>query len=179
MEKYCPGCDRFKDSDEFGSDRSTPDGKCSSCKTCHNERARQYNKTHRLERRALTTKQQRVDRRWMNLARHAARRSRVNGVECDIDGEHVLEVFNSQNGLCYWLGVLMKPPIDPYKPAQPSIDRLDDSKGYVRGNIVISCRAANLGRGLTDQRVFRYFCEAITSSAMSKSRPSDPCRRTS
>ena len=31
-------------------------------------------------------------------------------------------------------------------PTRPSVDRLDDSKGYVKGNVVITTRFTNFGR---------------------------------
>ena len=51
----------------------------------------------------------------------------------------------NQNGLCHWLKI----PIDfsmNDKLRKPSLDRLDNSLGYVPGNVVLTTLFANLGR---------------------------------
>lgn len=67
----------------------------------------------------------------------------------EITWEEIRDQFNQQNGRCYWLGVKIDPMdiFDPWNALAPSLDRLDNDKGYVVGNVVITTRYANLGRG--------------------------------
>ena len=56
--------------------------------------------------------------------------------------------FKKQGGKCYWLDI----PLDPkwvnesWHPLALSIDRLECGGDYVKDNIVICCRLANVGR---------------------------------
>ena len=69
-------------------------------------------------------------------------------LDIDIDHIYLEQTFWKQDGKCYWFGN----PIDPQNifiarhPLAPSVDRLDDSKGYVKGNVVITTRFTNFGR---------------------------------
>lgn len=64
------------------------------------------------------------------------------------------QIWIEQAGKCFWfdvpldLGLLFDthPEWLPFHPMAPSIDRKDDKGEYIKENIVICCRFANLGR---------------------------------
>lgn len=68
----------------------------------------------------------------------------------DIDTIFIKELWKRQKGKCYWFNVDMS--LEKVKkknsknPLKASIDRLDNSKGYTKDNVVLSCYAANCGR---------------------------------
>ena len=78
-------------------------------------------------------------------------------LDVTIDEIYLTSQFSKQDGKCYWTDF----PIDPYgvyespNPA-PSLERLDESKGYVPGNVVICLRLFNLGRQRCPEKKFRY-----------------------
>jgi hypothetical protein len=68
--------------------------------------------------------------------------------EVAITEQDLKELFDEQGGLCYWFGIKLD-PLDIYKSHYPmamSVDRLNNKLGYIKGNIIICCRMANLGR---------------------------------
>ena len=73
---------------------------------------------------------------------------RTEPLDVTITETYLIKQFIKQNEKCYWFGY----PINPYgifekeNPFSPSLDRLDESKGYIPGNVVITLRMANLGR---------------------------------
>jgi hypothetical protein len=79
----------------------------------------------------------------------------------DLKIEDILELYKNQNGLCYWFGVPLIPSNETRFPQKPSLDRLDCEKGYVKGNVVLSCMAANIGRSNCDALVFKEFCNLL------------------
>ncbi len=75
--------------------------------------------------------------------------ARKEALEVTISAEWLESQFNNQKGKCYWSGY----PMDPmrlfgenFDPLAPSLERLDNKKGYVPGNVVICLRLLNLGR---------------------------------
>lgn len=51
--------------------------------------------------------------------------------ELDITEEYLNEMYKAQEGKCYYSGIPFS------KDYRPSVDRIDSSKGYIKGNIVI------------------------------------------
>lgn len=81
------------------------------------------------------------------MAYDALAASKRRNLVYSIDKGFIKELWERQDGLCYWSGLKMNPSTIPYDPFQPSLERLDCSKGYTRDNCVLSCRAMNTARG--------------------------------
>jgi hypothetical protein len=69
-------------------------------------------------------------------------------MEHSITHQDVIDAYDMQGGKCYWFGVDLRPDLKGIRhPLAPSLDRLDPTAGYVKGNVVISSYFANMGRG--------------------------------
>lgn len=80
-----------------------------------------------------------------------------------ITREDLINQFEIQNGLCFWFKIKLDPN-DVFKSRYPlamSVDRLDNTKGYEKDNIVITSRLANLGRGNCDTETFHDIMNKI------------------
>lgn len=66
-----------------------------------------------------------------------------------IDLKFIKNMLIKQNNKCYWFNIELE--IDSIEgsrnPAKLTIDRLDCTKGYSKDNVVLTCYAANCGRG--------------------------------
>lgn len=69
--------------------------------------------------------------------------------EVTITIEDLKRIYNEQNGKCYWLGIPMslEDLFISHSPFAPSVDRIDNQRGYHPDNIVLATRFANKGRG--------------------------------
>ena len=82
---------------------------------------------------------------------------RTEPLDVTIDEFYLINQYKKQNGNCYWTEY----PIDPYgvyeknNPLAPSLERLDESKGYIPDNVVIALRLFNLGRQRCPENKFR------------------------
>lgn len=76
--------------------------------------------------------------------------------EIHITWQDIERQFDRQQGRCYWLGIKLCAD-DAFSTKNvliPSIDRLDNQRGYEVGNFVVTSRLANLGRGATPPAEF-------------------------
>jgi DNA-directed RNA polymerase subunit RPC12/RpoP len=141
---YCRECNRLK------------------CKNIYVPSSRVKLSDDELKNNAKTRYSQFKINRWatylLNTAKGSARRKNL---EIDIDESFILELYEKQNGLCYWFQIPLVPSDVHRDPRKPSIDRLDPKKGYVKDNIVIACMCANIGRSDCDSDIFEEFARSI------------------
>lgn len=131
-----PATNEFYDANNKGQGSLQP-----KCKNCRQDYNHKYSKTH-----------------WHKvLIRNSIQVAARKNLAFDIDGKYLEDLMESQNGKCYWTGVNLVPSDKQKYPLQPSVDRLDCSKGYIKGNIVLCCFVANMGRNNTSIDEFKKF----------------------
>lgn len=121
--KTCSKCGLRKDLIEFYTNRQTKDLHQSHCKKCHIA----YVKT--------TTKKYKQDNPLKCVLYNAKTNARLSGRDFDIDESDIVIPE-----LCPILGVKLERGTN----YGPSIDRIDNSKGYIKGNIQVISRQANV-----------------------------------
>lgn len=83
--------------------------------------------------------------------------------EMEVTIKHLVEVWNAQQGKCYFTGVSLTLPRDSnYATTSPnykaSVDRIDNEKGYINGNIrFVSHSVNNLRNSMSDELVYEFF----------------------
>ena len=92
--------------------------------------------------------------------------SKYRDKELDITPEYLKEVFENQNGMCVYTKVPMK--LWNYKTKggndkiyTASLDRIDSSKGYIKGNVQFISMAANLFKSTMSHEETIRFCKII------------------
>jgi len=97
---------------------------------------------------------------------HAVRR----GIPVEISFEDVVDIWTQQNGLCKYSGVPLT-----YRPHQrasgentASLDRIDSSKGYVKGNIQFVHKRISFMKNDMTEDVFIEWCRKVFSLAFTK-----------
>lgn len=105
----------------------------------------------------------RVDK-YTGLREHLSR-AKKRFKEVTITLEDLLEVWNNQDGICKYTGLKLLHPKDSkgysmmYKA---SLDRVDSSLGYIKGNIQFISATANLAKGTMTHEGMLTFCKIIT-----------------
>jgi hypothetical protein len=168
--KVCIKCKETKLLTDFTTSTTAKEGRHPVCKECTAARqgAWYHEVKDTLEYKQKQKKQHarsyaKSKMNWhVNLFRTAKDRHPARGLSFSLpDPEYLLTLWEQQGGKCYWFGVPMLPTVEKYHPARPSLDRIDSSKGYEVGNVVLSCLAANRGKSDTDPEVWRQFCDKI------------------
>jgi hypothetical protein len=155
--KTCKICGETKSVDDFyKSQRGL------KCKICTLEITREYKRRRRIDldfrkSEGIKQKERRV-RLWQNTLIHD---SKFRGLEHNITVKDIDNMFETQNGLCYWFNIPLIPSNCSKHPQQPSLDRLDRSKGYVKDNVVLCSYSANIGRNDNDVETWKKFLNLL------------------
>jgi len=157
MDKQCIKCGKTKpESDFYKSQRGR------KCKECVLEITRVYKRNKRSDinfRKYEGVKQkERRFRLWMNTLLHDSKRKDVIHT---LKLKDIEDIFEKQGGLCYWFNIPLIPSEKKKHPQQPSLDRLDRNKGYVKDNVVLCCYSANIGRNENDVETWVDFLKKL------------------
>lgn len=83
---------------------------------------------------------------------------RKRNKECDLDLQYLKDLWELQNGKCVVTGVDLVLKDSYNKNYQASIDRIDSSKGYIKGNIRFTSVSVNwLKSNLDDNHLMEFF----------------------
>jgi len=85
---------------------------------------------------------------------------KIKGHPVNIDADYLEHLFESQGGRCHWLNTQIDPMnvFVAHHPLAPSVDRLDNDKGYIEDNVVVTTRFANCGRRNAEDEFFSSEC---------------------
>ena len=72
------------------------------------------------------------------------RKDRVIQRECNLDIEYIMDLLIQQGGCCIYCDIKMTHKVGNLRAI--SIDRIDSTKGHVRGNVQLTCQFDNLGK---------------------------------
>lgn len=104
--------------------------------------------------------------RW--FVRRGEYRNKKKGYGCDLTVEYLKDLWEKQKGICPFTGWNLILPKDSESfesknIANASVDRIDNSKGYMEGNVRFISVMANLARqAYTDEQLIK-FCKDVAS----------------
>lgn len=105
--------------------------------------------------------------RTLSKTKYEANKRR--NLDFDIDIEYVMSVLIKQDGKCALTGRNLEfvrgGSWHGKNPNGATMDRIDNSKGYVRGNIQITCGLVNTIKSDLNNELFLELCRAVTESA--------------
>lgn len=111
------------------------------------------------------------ENKFRTLVHGASSRAKKLGIPCDITQEFMVELFNAQDGKCYWTGVPFINVGKARHPLKPSIDRIVPEAGYVKGNVVWASNFANRARSDTPATEFHEIVSTFSQHALRKRPP--------
>ena len=123
QQKTCRACGEIKLIGDFPPDRRAPDGKQARCRACIN----MWMKNHYRARPAE------------HMLRRAFARARRHGLEFSLSVDDLLPL----PVVCPVFGVPLRISDGQQDPWAYSLDRIENSKGYVKGNVAVMSYKAN------------------------------------
>lgn len=75
----------------------------------------------------------------------------------DLDIEYMYNLWDNQNGNCYYTNIPMLKTFNKKSPYQVSIDRIDSNKGYIKGNVCLCCLSINFAKNsFTMEEIMKF-----------------------
>lgn len=165
MGKVCKACGVEKDFALFTKDPRNNDGLGAKCQICFNARQRQLYPNRPIKRRGEQYDyHRRYNKEWIRTlpgwiaeSYHGCKARR----DCSITKKDILALWERQKGICALTGQPMDYTASKRAHNRPSIDRIDNTKGYHQDNVRLVWHLANLAKNVfTDEQLIR-FCEHI------------------
>lgn len=99
---------------------------------------------------------------WASIKNSA----KLRGIEFNIELKYVWDLFMKQNKRCKYTGIEIFFSRNNLEhrmgESTASLDRIDSSKGYVKGNVHWVHKRINIMKGNMSHQEFLDFCEAVT-----------------
>lgn len=166
---YCCDCHQYLPIDHFElrSESKNKETKTlrSQCKKCRNEESRLYHYMNRKHDSEMQAK--RKMQHWDNLRKnggyalqyhiwqHSKNKAAYEGREFNLDVEDIIIPEKCP--------ILETPFILKDKDFAPSVDRIDNSKGYIKGNVAVISKLANTMKNRATCEQLKMFSKNITN----------------
>jgi len=176
--KICRICKTNKHISEFGINRAYKDGVETMCKVCRNAKAAIQRDKHRIKNNLKYVEKYNSDENFREHRKESGRRSsaksrkenpikwmiyssksraKEKGWEFNIDESDIIIPTH-----CPILGIeLISGGMGAQTFNSPSLDRIDSSKGYIKGNIRVISLRANMMKNDANLQEIQEFCKNI------------------
>jgi hypothetical protein len=143
MEKKCTQCQVTKSVTDFNKKSTSRDGYDTHCKLCLRARDFEFRSTlNGFFKKLIQSAKQRIKKK--NLKDY-------NNFEITITKEELLEIFNTQDGLCFYSELKMNHV--PFTNYMMSIERINSNLGYIKDNIALCCAEFNSSCQWTHEKI--------------------------
>jgi hypothetical protein len=88
-------------------------------------------------------------RRWQNMVKSTKERNKKGYCHGDVEysPDELREMYYEQGRRCYISGNIVAEEYGTGNPYSASVERLDNTKGYVKGNVVLICQYLQISKG--------------------------------
>lgn len=163
LPKSCPSCKKIKPAEAFHKDVNTRSGRSCYCRECNKVKRDTPDFKALCDARSRKWRASNPERaRLLSAVNSAKERHPV----VTIDVDYLLGMLDAQQGLCALSGIKMTFGNTTERggalPRSCSLDRINQSKGYERGNVRLVCFAMNAFRGaMSDEEMLEMARAAL------------------
>jgi hypothetical protein len=112
-----------------------------------------------------------VERTLKRLTTNCRSKAMRDNKAFDITHQDLVDLWNRQKGLCYYSKQPMTLPSGTHRKPnhnRVSVDRYDNTKGYVKGNLRLCKWIANQAKGSGNSRTLIKFCKDVVSGGRTR-----------
>ena len=113
------------------------------CKTCL---TKQKARTRNRKKDRAYSKEYKVLNWEKTLIQGCKKRAKEFNLTFDLKEKDLTDLFKKQKGRCFWFGVKLNYISQKKYLFKTSVDRIDNSRGYTKNNIILCSYFANIGR---------------------------------
>jgi len=128
------------------------------------ENKERYNKYRNDFLRRRSERSKTVRGKLYDLLSAAQTRAKKNNLEFDLDLDFLIELCENQNGKCKLTNIdftfNLREGNLHFNPFNPSIDKINHTKGYTKDNIRLVCVIVNLSLNQFGEEVFKKMCNS-------------------
>ncbi len=148
-EKQCNMCQQIRPLSDFWREGDTLDSYARRCKLCMRPKAAQYAREWNAKNWA---------RAILSTAKSGCSQNRrKRNLDFSIDENHINELWDRQQGMCYWFDIALIPSSIKKYPQKPTLERLDGKLGYVPDNVVLAMQRTKRGTNV----MLRYLGNSV------------------
>ena len=103
----------------------------------------------------------------MTILKDSAKRAKNNRWDFDLDRDYLIKLWHQQKGLCAVSGIKMQTKSgtrENKNPYRASLDRINNNKGYVKGNVRFTTHWVNNAKSTWPEKVFEDFVGNIVKN---------------
>jgi hypothetical protein len=164
--KICCTCRIEYPLQKFSKSIASQDRHNDQCKTCKRIYDKQRYYDHKEE--FITYKKLNLDARINQLLIWVRVRSKRKKLPFDLDFNFLKEMYKKQQGRCILTDIPFKFVRENRYPFSPSIDRIDNAKGYTKDNVRFVVYCMNLALHMFGENIFRYLVNQYVQTANKK-----------
>lgn len=157
--KYCVGCKNRIELKHFGPNKNNFDKLQRKCKDC----CRLYNRQNkdRLYKQKLSNRANNIRLFLSHAMSRSKNRSIKKNIPFDLDLNYMVDLFDKQNGKCYYTNIQLNLASNACRHDSFTIDRLDSRRGYTKDNIVFSSYCVNSMKGTMNEVEFKEYLKTV------------------
>ena len=163
--KRCSKCRIIKTLSEFNKTKTNKDGLSYLCKNCNRETSREYRKRNKDRYYANQKKSRESESVFISQTFYNLKtRSNKKGLEVDVTPEYIKDLLKDSKYFCRVSGLKMNLESHPRKKANPfkaSLDRIDSTKGYIKGNVQWVCWSVNQMKSDKTEEEFKFWVTTL------------------
>lgn len=155
----CSSCNLYLPANKFCNNKSLTyrDGVNSICKECQRVKENSYRKNLNPE--------DSLRLKLKHCLSSAKSRAKYSKLDFNLTEDYIKYLQDTQKGLCAISGIPMTSNYGTgVIETNASIDRIDSSRGYVIGNVQLTCWAINRMKGPMNLEQLLYFCKNVINN---------------
>jgi hypothetical protein len=156
-KKKCFKCKVFKSVDEFSKNRSNHDGFQKVCKECFAN----YECVKKGYEKKTNNYKNNLEFYFDSKLPSLKKKCELKNIDFDLIKGDLFEIYNSQNGKCYYTEIDITHNKGTLNFNSISIERLDPKLGYTKNNVVLCSFNVNSFKGIMNENEFKEFLNVV------------------